>query len=227
MITLPDGYVRIYHYHVRKTAGTSLNSALWSVIAGDPEQRFREGAPLERDGLVYLHGNYAAIERGEFFFAHAHRPAHALQLPVGTFTVTVFRDPLTRVASYYQYLHYLATSRQYDGALPEELEWASGSFDKFLPQVPKKHLTRQLFMFSSSFSVDEAIERATHVNAVLFTEDFAHGVAALGDCLGLVLPVRYERRFPKLARIDEFELLHARSLLDDEYAFVDAMRFRR
>jgi hypothetical protein len=44
------------------------------------------------------------IATGDYFFASSHDPAYRLQVPPGTYTVTILRDPLSRVISYYSYL---------------------------------------------------------------------------------------------------------------------------
>ena len=37
---LKNGYKRIYHCHIRKTGGTSLNSMFLSVDGGDPSEMY-------------------------------------------------------------------------------------------------------------------------------------------------------------------------------------------
>ena len=39
---LPDGIDRVYHIHLRKTAGTSINAAFWSLAGIDLKSAGRE-----------------------------------------------------------------------------------------------------------------------------------------------------------------------------------------
>ena len=94
---------RIYHFHVRKTAGSSLNAAFWAL--GGPAVQSVERAGGETatgNGLTFTEDR-DRIEAGDFFFANSHRPAQRLTLPPDTFTVTILRDPISRVISYYRY----------------------------------------------------------------------------------------------------------------------------
>jgi hypothetical protein len=102
-------YERIYHFHVRKTAGTSLNRAFWGLGGlGDAVMRHpnQVGRRLSGNGLVFVRDDARLIEQGDYFFASSHTPAYMLALPKGTFTVTILRDPAARVVSYYRYLRW-------------------------------------------------------------------------------------------------------------------------
>lgn len=226
-MVLPDGFDRVHHFHIRKTAGTSLNSAFWSLVGADLAQMNAVGPRLERDGLVFLRHDPARIESGDYFFANSHAPFHRLVLAPRTFTVTVLRDPVDRVVSLYQYLHGLAERGRSDGTVKAERAMAAGSFGEFLAALPPDVLKRQLFTFSPQHSVDEGLTNIATVDEVLFTEDFANGIDRLGRRLGLPLPLRQERRFPHETAIDPDDLDRARARLASEYAFVDAVRAER
>ena len=76
-----------------------------------------------------------------------------------------------------------------------EWPWARDGLHAFVQRIPDEHLCRQLYMFSRSYSVDEAFENITGCNHVIFTEDFGAGVASLAEKLGgLRLHVRHEKR---------------------------------
>lgn len=224
MIVLPPGVERIYHYHVRKTAGSSLSRAFRLLAKAQRADPHNADTPFERNRLVFVGNDRAAIARGDWFFGTSHIPAHRLDMPPGTFTVTVLRDPLRRFVSYFQYLHFLDTTGTRDNTPEWEREATRGGFADFVARVPEEHRQRQLFMFSRSFSVDQAFATASRVDAVLFTEDFADGVERLGQRLELDLPVCEERRFPHLAVIDPGDVDAAREVFRAEQAFIDAMR---
>ncbi len=103
---MSPSYNRIYHHHVRKTAGSSLNAAFWTLggleaakTDADPTQQV-----VESNGMKFVAYNSALIEAGDYFFSTSHIPAWRLDLPSDTFTITILRDPAARVMSYYRYL---------------------------------------------------------------------------------------------------------------------------
>ena len=99
---------RIYHFHVRKTAGTSLDSSFWAL--GGPElealskQEAEEATEAGGRGRRFVRHDPRLIAAGDYFYASSHEPAHLLEIPPGTFTITILRDPVARVVSYYRYL---------------------------------------------------------------------------------------------------------------------------
>ncbi|HXR31582.1 MAG TPA: hypothetical protein VN752_10635 [Solirubrobacterales bacterium] len=122
----PD-YERVYHYHVRKSAGSSLNAAFWALGGVDfatAEVRLRESPQSEfvGNGLRFVRNNPALLARGDYFFATTHRPAYHVELPPRTFTITILRDPASRVLSYYHYMMWARSS-------------AEGGRDPFVDQV--------------------------------------------------------------------------------------------
>lgn len=226
--TLPDPWERVYHYHVRKTAGTSLNAAFWALAGLDREQVDRiQRHRFEHNGMVFLRNDRKHLEDGDWHYANGHARAVSIVLPPRTFTVTVLRDPLERLVSGYQYFHYLHRSGLRDGTTEVERERAAGSFGDYLDALPPPARTLQVRMFSTRLSVDEAVVRAAAVDAVLFTDDFAAGVGRLGQTLGLELPVLHERQFPKLVQIPDAELARATEMLRPEQEFVDELRALR
>ena len=74
------GCKRVYHFHVRKTAGTSLNSAFWA-LGGFDLGAISDRQAVEGNGLRFVRGNRRLIEEGDYFFANSHLPAHELRLP--------------------------------------------------------------------------------------------------------------------------------------------------
>jgi hypothetical protein len=106
---LASTYKRVYHFHVRKTAGTSLNSAFWALGGlRFEEMDGRSGVELDDvvgNEMTFYRGNDPErLALGDYFFAATHLPAYSLQVPPSTFTITILRDPLARAVSYYRYL---------------------------------------------------------------------------------------------------------------------------
>ena len=226
-----DGFKRIYHYHVRKTAGSSLNTAFWSLAGSDMHSLGHRKIVVER-GLIFVRNHRRAFGRGNYFYANSHYPAHSLRLPPETFTITILRSPVDRVLSFHRYLRWVLSDSQARKKEPSwrsvsrEAKWLGSSFNDFLDQLPRQHLMPQLYMFSKNYIVDEAIERAMSCSAVLFTEQFSRGLTDLGSRLGIPLKEKHERRFGGLPEPNlkpgESDRLH--ELLSEEIAFIEKMK---
>jgi Sulfotransferase family len=191
-------YRRIYLYHVRKTAGTSIAFALMRLARTDPHLVDRRLARLgfaQRHGYRYVAGNAALIRQGSYFFAFSHLPAYTIEPPeVGTFKFTVLRDPIERVVSLYRYLASPEADSSYSHKAPiEQQRWATEGFDRFLDQIPSQHLTNQLHMFSKSSSVDEAVNCLNQLDSVLRTEHLDRDLDRLQEALDLRFSLTRER----------------------------------
>lgn len=223
---------RVFHHHVRKTAGTSLNAAFWALAGLDLGGLGRRQKARGR-GLTVVRHDLERIAGGDWFYANAHAAAHEVALPPDTFTVTILRDPVARVRSLYRYLLWARDEPRageldpYFTALREEGVWLGTGFADFLDRVPIRHLQRQLWMFSPRGDVDEAAARIVRLDAVLFTETFADDLAALARRLGLPLAPRRERRFGAEVVLTPAEIALARERLAPEVALVERVRARR
>lgn len=236
------GYKRVYHFHVRKTAGTSLNSAFWA-LAGLDLRAMADRQVAEGNGLKVVRGNPRLIEEGDYFFANSHQPAYALRLPPSTFTITILRDPASRAISYYSYLLWarsdeanrdrepfldevLAESAFLEGGFLARLapRRREAGFRDFLDRVPPSHLLTQLHMFSERLDPGEAAEKALACSAVCFTETFPEDLRALARELRLDLRERQERRFGEKATLTDEELGLLRERLAPEYAMIDRVQ---
>jgi hypothetical protein len=191
-------YRRIYLYHVRKTAGTSIAFAFLGLARTDPhlmDRRLSRFYFAQSHGHRYVANNRALIRQGSYFFAYSHLPAYSVEPPQsGTFKFTVLRDPIERVVSLYRYLATPEADSSYSHkALVEERRWATQGFDRFLAQIPRQHLTNQLHMFSKSSSVDEAVDRLNQLDLVLRTERLDHDIARLQEALDLRFSLTRER----------------------------------
>lgn len=226
---LPGHAERVYCYHVRKTAGTSLHLSFLALGGEDPieVQRRIERAALHRTTsgrYAFVAHQRSLLDQGHYFYGWSHLPAHRLSLPPRTFTVTILRDPVDRVLSYYSYL------RQGDApdmAFPVgELERAltARGFGAFLDVLPRPHLLAQLFMFSRTFDVSAATERILACSSVLFTEEYDAGLSSLGRRLSLALEARRDRASVPDTAVPAAEYERLRDLLDPEYRMLADVR---
>jgi len=232
----PD-YERVYHFHVRKTAGTSLNAAFWALggldlraVAGDQA--------IEGNGLKFVRGDKRLIEEGDYFFANSHRPAHELRLPPATYTITILRDPAARVISYYRYLLWARSNRKarreepfIDDVVAESsflgrrlsLRRRAG-FRDFLERVPEERLLTQLQMFSARRDPVEAAANALACSATCFTETYPEDLRRVAAELRLDLGEKRERSFGEKVELSDEEQALLRERLAPEYAMVERVR---
>ena len=219
-------YARLYHYHLRKTAGTSLNAAFWQ-LAGLTLREVGTRQRVCRNGFVFVRQNREWIEQGNYFLASSHAPAHMLTLPEDTFTLTVLRDPLKRVLSHYRYLLWARENpHAYDEEpflddLHREFDWLGESFGDFLQRIPRNHLQRQLYFFSADYDVNEARQRILSCSAVCFTETFGDDLRQLAEHLQLPLQESRERRFVREISITPEEMEFGREMLKDEFTLYE------
>jgi hypothetical protein len=196
---LPDGSRRIFLFHVRKTAGTSLVRSFLALGGEDPGavERRISSSLLSRtsSGPYVVTCGRGTLRQGDYFFGWSHMAGHRLQLPSRTFTIALLRDPVARVLSYYRYL-VAGDPAQGDMAWRvqnDERALAGESFSDFLKNVPDELILNQLYMFSKRFDVSEAVGRILECSAVMMTETYECDLRNLASTLGLALEHRRER----------------------------------
>ena len=223
-------YKRIYHIHIRKTGGTSLNYMFHALAKNDGwSSSYAELTQVPhhrvvRDKLVFVGWDGKLINKGYYFYAFSHMPVHWLRLKPRTFTITCFRDPCRRVISHYNMLMELVVNRVPHVCLETEGPWLGRSFDEFLERIPRDHLQNQLYMFSSKFDESEALENVRNVSHVMFTEDFVAGVRELNRKTGLHLEPIHTRKTGYKAEISDAGMARLREKLSEEYDFIEKVK---
>lgn len=225
----PSGFRRVYLFHVRKTAGTSLAMSFLALGGEDPRAVFARMATRPHTtrsrGRVFVHHERALLQQGHYLFGWSHHPWWYLKLPPATFTVTVLREPLERLVSLYAYL---ADARSDEGlpfpAPAEDRKWAEGGFSAFLDRVPANAALNQLHTFSESRCPEEAAERIRGLDAYFFTANYRQGLSSLVRRLGLPLVERTERASVATVGLSGAELARARDVVADEYRLLDLLR---
>ena len=211
-----ERYHRIYHLHIRKTAGTSLNTALARIGDLGEESRLRgrgrlilKGvAPRTPQHLVVVRHESSLLDVGQYHLGYSHRALWQLDLPPSTFRLTVLRDPVARLQSYYRYLLW---TRREARRNPERLRRLEGSWRDLLVEAkamgevghesivtlaetaPPRHTLTQLWMFSETLDPLEAARNACTCHAILRTESFGNDIRQLAERLSLLYsPVESE-----------------------------------
>jgi hypothetical protein len=219
---LPDGSKRVYCYHVRKTAGTSLYLSFLALGGEDPVEVWRRitKARLPRTvsgGYVFAANSRRLLAEGAYFFGRSHHSADRQPLPPRTFTVTVLRDPVDRVRSLYDYLVAGDPPETPGRAGDLQRGWAADGFDRFLERIPSRHLLNQVATFSSRFDVSEAADRIAGCSSVLFTKNFDEGLRELGHRLELPLEVRRARVGTVRSPLSDAQENRLRARLEPEF----------
>ncbi len=219
---LPDGSRRVYCYHVRKTAGTSLFLSFLALGGEDPSTVWRRinQSRLSRttsSRYAFASNNERVLTEGAYFFGRSHHPAHQLRLPPQTFTVTVLRDPVERIHSYYDYLVAGDDVDQPGRVAAKERRLAYGGFDAFLARVPLPDLLTQLAMFSKRLDASEAAERIAACSFVFTTGQFESGLATLADRLGIELTRQRSRVTSERSTLSATQRQRLRARLEPEY----------
>lgn len=217
---------RIYHYHIRRSGGSSLNFAFLSLGGENGVEVYRELTAAEphrvvSGGRFFIGWERRLIEEGDYFYAFSHLPKHRLELPRETFTFTCLRDPVDRVVSHYKLLRRYVDDSIPHPCLKTEGPWLGDGFCHFLSNIPKEHLLNQLYMFSKTFDVSEAFDNITGCSNFSFTENRRAGLAALSAKLGLRIDLLHANDTSKIPVATTSELERLREMLEPEYRLLE------
>lgn len=227
-VNLPGGYKRVYHVHLRKTGGTSINQSFLSMgssaRAQDHYQKLTHSFTnrINIEGRVFVGWNRSIIERGNYFFGFSHKPFQSLNLPPDTFIITCLRDPAKRALSLYKMLVEMVTSNDAHSATAIEGKWIGNNFNDFLDRCPPRHLLNQLYTFSQDLNVNEAFSAICGCNKILVTERLGEGLLELGKTLEIDLPELKVRKSTGLENpIDSESMSRLREMLAPEYKLLE------
>jgi len=231
---LSDGYrfdqhKRFYHFHTRKTAGTSITKVFLACNENDSDELYKRLAsqpdqPLLHDDLIFVGWNQQLVEAGDYFFGFSHLPFEDIQLAPQTYRFTVLRDPADRVLSHYRMLMDYSKLENPHPSFADEKPWLGNSFSDFLARVPRQHLQNQLYMFSSDYDVDIAVERVVGLEQVIFFDQLDTGLKKLSAAVGQQLVLRHDRKGKTLLELPDSDVERLKELLADEYDFYNRIR---
>lgn len=221
-------YKRIYHYHIAKTGGTSLNYAMLSLgkMSGDMvyhglaysrSHRFISG------DKVFVGWQKDLLKRGDFFYGFSHLPVDKIGVPQGSFRMTIVRNPVARAVSYYKML---VTFKELDyrhPAMNAERAYLGNSFSDFLLRVPRRHLMAQLRMFSPQYNPAEALENIMKLEYIMFTEELDRDVKILSKRIGYDVSLNHVRVNPRTISLSHSDMKKLEGLVKPEIKFYDLL----
>lgn len=224
-----NGYKRIYLVHIRKTGGTSLNNMFLALSQENSQSLYLQlaktpGNRLVNKGLIYVGWNISHINKGNYFYGFSHTPLYELDLPKDTFTISCFRDPVKRVISHYNMLKHFREKNIDHPCMETEGKWLGESFDDFLERIPRQHLLNQIYMFSDSYDIDEALENVKRLSLYFFSDMFSEGIDKLNKKTGLNLKSIHIRKASYHAQISDDSLTRLKEMLSKEYKFLNCIR---
>ncbi|MEX0876984.1 MAG: sulfotransferase family 2 domain-containing protein [Phycisphaerales bacterium] len=235
-LDLPSGNRRIYHFHIRKTGGTSVNRAFMG-LGPRPSERVVQSlqkSPINRaksGPYTFTRHSMKSIELGSYDYAHSHFPYDLVSIPEDTFTFTILRDPVRRVISHYRMLRDLSKDPnniawRTKGDMPAAVEygWLGDSFDDFLERAPISALKKQIHTFSIDLNPVRAEERIMACDAVLWTEELGDCLDKLGSTLGISLELKRDRQSIEPFEPNPSQLANLKHLLADEIDMLARLR---
>ena len=224
------GHRPVYHIHIRKTAGSTINLAFLSETGlKDGEQIYNKLAKKRNhrvisENKVFVGWNTYLIKKGQYSYAFSHTPLHQLYLPQNAFLFTILRDPVKRVISHYNMLKYYKANKIDHPCMKREAKWLGNSFDEFINNMPKEHLLNQLYMFSENYNLDEAIHELLNLDQILFTEDIESGINSLSKRLNWDLPISNQKKYNHKEKISATEVDRLQGILHKEYKLIDRIK---
>jgi len=224
-------FKRIYHYHIRKTGGTSINYAFLKALGmNDPEKYYEMMARavdnrVVHRGTVVVGWNKHCINSGWYLYGFSHLPSHEIKLPKNTYSFVTFRNPLDRVLSHFKMLAYYLEQGINHPCLKNEKRWLSQDFDYFIENLPKRKLLAQIYMFSEELNVNEAVENAsTKCNRILFTENLGEGLRNLSQDLNINIPLLHIRKSKYNVKITRLTIKKLKEMLEPEFYFLKILK---
>lgn len=222
---------RVYHFHIRKTAGTTVNIAFIGAFFNDLDPKLAyESLSTSEKGDFFEAGKRVVgwtkneLEEGIYNYGFSHMPYHKIIIPKGVKTFTCFRDPVKRVVSHYNMLKYFEVNAIDHPCMKYERHWIKEGFEGFVDAIPKEHLLNQLYMFSASFSVDEALNNLKNLDFIIMTEQLEIGMSSMGIQLDLAFKLGNEKKYNHRELINDSSLALLRQKLQPEYEMLEKMK---
>ena len=235
-----NSYKRIYHSHIKKCAGTSLNKLIIGMQC-DQEPFHRErcyqavcGNDMIQigDWVFTSHRPYPMATQ-RYTYAFSHYPYWELRDNFGisfkeTFVFTTFRDPVDRIISHYKMIKERKDNNSKHGAMKTQGQWLgeNDTLMEFVQNLPKEELMAQVYCYSKRYNVDEALENIKEINFTTRVETLTSGGY---DELKRVMPAldfpNEHLRKSKECKVDQKDVEYIREILQKEYDLLDQIKY--
>ena len=219
-------FKRIYHYHVPKTSGTSINAAFYEsenlnyvpAIRKQFSNLFTRSIKI--NGKVFSDHNISLINKSAFYYSWSHYPLEDLDFKTDTYTFTSLREPGERIVSYYRFLDDINKFKKDDNYkhMVHLLKNYKERFDEFIYYLPENIKYAQLNMFSKKLDVDEAIENIKKVNHIIVDNNFEPFIKEIDSIFNTSLTLN---KINKTVSKKEIDISILKDELKKEYRFYD------
>lgn len=230
---------RVYHFHVRKTAGSSLCAAFEAL----PDHAFFDSAHVSAETVKLEPETFTVtilrdpVSRAISYYRYLVwvRENYEEALEQEPWADTVLRESAFLDGGFAYFADQLRRMRP-EGALRTlgVKQFVTrlfrlrrvGGFDDFLARVSPRKLLAQLYMFSTRMDPEEAAKRILACDEVCFTETFPQDLARLSRRLEINLEEKHSRRFGEPVTLTDAQREKLRRLLGPEYQMLELVRGR-
>jgi hypothetical protein len=160
--------------------------------------------------------NISLLKKGDYHYGCTHFPSWKIQEPRDSFTITIFRDPIERIVSHYNYIKGKIEGGGNEDWLAKERPLLGDSFTHFIDNLPPEKLLNQLYNFSENYNLTEAVERIRSLNLILTLENLSEGILDINNMLGLNLKIMKKNMSETFYRASSKEIRYLKVKLEKE-----------
>lgn len=224
-----------YLYHTEKSGGRSIiHSFLHSVmdeglVFDDKENLsdlYRELCGKRRDfGNKYFHAWQGVIKKCKHnsLFGFSHLPYNEVVTPKGTFKIAIIREPLERLLSHYRMLVRFGKENKGYETKSDTPAYIKNGFNSFIEVFPERFMQHQLWFWSNTFNIKEAISNIKKCNVIISTERMSEGIDKINKISGLELKCFHAGVGNKEPILTDKQTGILKQRLSKEYQFYESM----
>ena len=130
--------------------------------------------------------------------------------------MTIFRDPIERIVSHYNYIIGKIERGENEDWLVKERPLLGNSFTQFIDNLPPEKLLNQLYNFSENYNLIEAVDRIKSLNLILTLENLSEGILDINNMLGLNLRIMKKNMSESFYRASSKEIRYLKDKVEKE-----------